>query len=90
MEIRCGINKGDHDHLEKVQRRATKVVTEIRDLPYQDTLWVLKLPSLRYRRERGDMLQTYKILHRLEDMALDTTRGHSMKLQKSRCKTAPR
>jgi hypothetical protein len=66
------INKGDQDHLEKVQHRATKLVTEIRDLPYPDRLRALKLPSLRYRRERGDMLQTYKILHGLEDMAPDS------------------
>ena len=50
------IKKGDADHLEKVQRRATKLVPEIRDLPYAERLRVLKLPSLRYRRERGDML----------------------------------
>ena len=59
----------------------------------------LKLPSLRYRRERGDILQTYKILHGLEDMAPDSlfhlaveyiTRAHSMKLQKPKCKTALR
>ena len=73
--------------------------TCIRDLPYPDRLRALKLPSLRYRREGGDMLQTYKILHRLEDMppdslfhlaVEDSTRGHSMKLKKPRCRTALR
>ena len=44
------IKKGDADHLEKVQRRATTLVPEIRDLPCAERLRVLKLPSLRYRR----------------------------------------
>ena len=93
------IKKGDADHLEKVQRRATKLVPEIRDLPYAERLRVLKLPSLRYRRERGDMLYTYKILHGLVDITPDSllhlapegsTRGHSLKIQKPRCRTALR
>ncbi|KAK2148442.1 hypothetical protein LSH36_497g01010 [Paralvinella palmiformis] len=66
------INKGDQDKLEKVERRATKLVTEIRDLPYQD-----RLRALRYRCEHGNIMKTYKILHRLEDMAPDSGGYHS-------------
>lgn len=47
--------------LENVQRRATKMVSEISHLPYNQRLRVLKLPTLSYRRERGDMIETYKL-----------------------------
>ncbi|XP_072033113.1 uncharacterized protein B0403.1-like [Amphiura filiformis] len=40
----------DITKLEKVQRRATKVIAAIKDLPYQSRLEVLNLPSLAYRR----------------------------------------
>ena len=50
------------DKVEKVQRRATKLCTEIKDLPYERRLQELRLPSMFYRRERGDMIQVYKIL----------------------------
>ncbi|KAK2144568.1 hypothetical protein LSH36_746g01085 [Paralvinella palmiformis] len=53
------------------QYESYKIVTEITDLPNQDRLLALKLPGLRYRRKRGDMLQTYQTLHGLEDMAPD-------------------
>ncbi len=93
------INKQDRDHLEKVQRRATKLVPEIRHLPYEERLKHLKLPSLLYRRRRGDMIQTFKIVHGLDDIKPNTllrhqdpnarnTRGHCLKLQKNRCRTA--
>ena len=93
------IKKTDANHLEKVQRRATKIVPGIRDLPYRERLQQLKLPSLVYRRKRGDMIQTYKILHGLEDIPENSllklaekgpARGHSLKLQKPLCRTALR
>ena len=48
--------------VEAVQRRATKAIPELKDIPYEDRLRRLKLPALVYRRRRGDMIQTYKIL----------------------------
>ena len=89
------VNKTDSDHLEKAQRRATKIVPEIKDLPYQERLRKLKLPSLAFRRKRGDMIQVYKIMHNLEDIpegafftrSEGTTRGNSLKLFKTRCRT---
>jgi hypothetical protein len=61
------IKLADVDHLEKVQRRATKLVPEIRNMTYPQRLRELKLPSLVYRRARGDMIETYKLLHGLVD-----------------------
>ena len=48
--------------LEKVQMRATKLVIAIKNLTYKDRLKKLKLPTLKYRRIRGDMIEVYKIL----------------------------
>ena len=42
--------------VEKVQRRATEMIPELKCLPYEDRLQTLKLPSLMHRRRRGDMI----------------------------------
>ena len=85
--------------LENVQRRATKLVPELKDLEYEERLRRLKLPSLRYRRERGDIIEAYKFLHDYYDVennpltlddATRRTRGHSLKLKKIRCNTTMR
>ena len=48
--------------LETVQMRATKLVMKLKHLKYKERLERLKLPTLRYRRTRGDMIEVYKIL----------------------------
>jgi len=48
--------------LEKVQMRATKLVMKLKHIKYKKRLERLKLPTLRYRRTRGDMIEVYKIL----------------------------
>ena len=55
--------------MEKVQRRATKMVREIAHLPYEERLKHLKLPSLVHRRRRGDMIQLHKIIN--DDVDID-------------------
>ena len=80
------------DLIEGVQRRGTKLIPNLKDLSYQDRLRALKLPTLRYRRLRGDMIETYKILNNIYDqevsrelLQLNTcplynTRGNDLKL----------
>ena len=91
--------KLDQRRLERVQRRATKLVKSLRSKPYEDRLRALKLPSLYYRRRRGDMITVYQLLH--GGMSIDsekllqlstnrTTRGHDWKLCKPRARTAAR
>ena len=46
----------DQIQIEKVQKRATRLVTTVSDLPYTDRLSALNLPSLAYRHRRGDMI----------------------------------
>ena len=52
--------KRDIECLERVQRRAAKLVKEFRKLSYEDRLCKLKLTSLVNRRLRGDLIETYK------------------------------
>ena len=80
--------KGDILRLEKVQRRATKLIKAISHLPYHERLKKLNLPTLKYRRNRGDMIEVYKIVHGhyvISENILSfhsgaATRGHIYKL----------
>ena len=85
--------------IEAVQKRATKILPNIRSLPYNKRLQFLQLPTLVYRRLRGDMIETYKMLHGHYDsrcipslqLASDRpTRGHSFKLYKPAVCSGPR
>ena len=79
--------------IENVQRRATKLIPNLKNLPYQDRLKKLKLPTLKFRRLRGDLINVYKILtneksgskHLLPlNNSKYNTRGHDRKLEKNR------
>ena len=89
----------DIESVERIQKRATKLIPELTDLTYTERLKRLKLPSLAHRRKRGDMIQTFKIIKGIEDIPSDrffklsnssSTRGHSLKLEKPRCRTTMR
>ena len=54
--------KGDMEAIEKVQKRATRMIPDLRHLPYRNRLESLSLPSLSYRRRRNDMIMCYKII----------------------------
>ena len=78
--------------LENVQRRATRYIPGLKGLPYEDRLKEINLPTLAYRRYRGDMIETFKITHDLYDKEVTTdflpmkkdkiTRGHKYSLIK--------
>jgi len=51
----------DKKNLEKVQMRATKVIQEIKHLSCIDRLKYLNLPTLVYRRFRGDMIRGHHL-----------------------------
>ena len=83
-------NRADQRLIERVQRRATRLVASIRHRPYQDRLRILQLPSLYYRRRRGDMVYTYQLFHGGVDASASNffvladrqTRGHPFKIHK--------
>ena len=49
--------------IEGVQRRATKMVPESKELEYEERLKRMDSPSLRYSKARGVMINTYKYTH---------------------------
>lgn len=58
----------DRQKLEKIQKRATKMIPEVRHMEYEDRLKHLNLFSLDKRRERGDLIQTFKIIKKLDNV----------------------
>ena len=87
------MTKGECDRLESVQRRGTRWIPALRGLTYPERLEHLDLFSLDYRRRRGDLIFTRRILlgqlgpEISSFFALNTagpTRGHSLKLFKPR------
>ena len=68
----------------------------IKNMKYEERLTYLKLPTLKYRRLRGDMILTYNMFksgetndkllkrHTLHDNF--QTRGHNRKLSKEHCR----
>ena len=83
-------SKQDIIALEKVQRRATKLVQPLSNLTYECKLCAL-VPSLLYRQRRGDMVFAYKLFHDEVDINKDNffsrlsreTRGRQQKIQKT-------
>jgi hypothetical protein len=45
--------------IESIQKRVTKLTRACRGLSYKDRLSFLQLPTLKYRRFRGDMIEVY-------------------------------
>ena len=58
----------DKDKLENVQRKAVRIISGLHGSTYEEKLEELGLQSLEARRERSDMIQTYKIVHGLDDV----------------------
>jgi hypothetical protein len=83
---------GDIEKIENVQRRDTKQVPTLKkNMEYNERLKKLKMPTLKYRRMRGDMIEVFKIINYIYDplttvdmFELNTTsntRGHSKKIK---------
>ena len=81
----------DVDMLEKIQRRATKLIPGLRDLTYEERLNECGLTTLETRRLRGDQIEVFKILNGYENIDSNIffeikeskiTRGHNYTLVK--------
>ena len=51
-----------HSHFEKVQRRASKLVPQLKSLPYTERLQALNLYTIAQRRLRGALIETFKLV----------------------------
>ena len=56
------------DNLERIQRRATKMIPELRDLSYESRLLKCGLITLETRRLREDQIEVFKIVNGYEDV----------------------
>ena len=87
------LQKGDIEAIEKIQKRATKLVISLKKLSYKKRLLQLNLHiyTLKYRPLRGDMIEVYKIMHDMYDrsVALELPRNVSIVLEviNINCKT---
>ena len=78
--------------LEKIQKRATKLIPGLRDLRYEERLKECRLTTLETRRLRGVQIEVFKILNgyensdsnifSLEIKQSKKTRGHNFTLVK--------
>ena len=82
--------------IERVQRRATKLVPECKEMSYDKRLRYLKIYSLKGRRIRGDIIQMYKIFQGLDQVNKDNllpmavyrgTRNQDFKLRRRYSRT---
>ncbi|XP_065658559.1 uncharacterized protein LOC136083080 [Hydra vulgaris] len=86
--------KSDCDYIEKIQHKATKLVSSIRNLSYTKRLEKLNLTTLVERRQRGDPIQMYKIMNNIDilekcnrfPIVNNHTRGHCFKYFKEMTK----
>ena len=84
--------KKDITMVENVQRRATKMINGMKGKNYEERLRELDLLTLRYKKSRGDMIETYKIITGKYDNDVSigmfpitdekNLRGHTMKIYK--------
>ena len=61
-------HKKDIDILERVQRRATKMIQKFRNISYEIRLKECGLTTLETRRLRGDQIEAFKILNGYENI----------------------
>ena len=92
-------HKKDIEALERVQRRATRLIPGLKGMPNEDRLKELNLYSLERRRFRGDLIEVFKIVKGFNKLTAENyfsqvtenrTRGHRWKLKKGIFRTEGR
>ena len=76
--------------IESVQRRATRMVSSLRQFSYEDRLQKLNIPTMKFRRATGDLLEVYKHLNFYDKSAIANrfvsrtrpSRRHGQELQR--------
>ena len=80
----------DAKEIEKVQKRVTRLVPQLKHKPYSERLKDLNITTLAYRRQRTDMLQVFRIINKIDKIPFESffqlstriSRGHCWKLEK--------
>ena len=89
----CPYMTQDIDMMERVQRRATKLIEGYWNKSYLDRMTETGLISLEKRRVRGDLIQVFKLLKGIDKLdynrffeiqSSDRTRGHNCRIVKKR------
>ena len=57
QSVWCTYFKKHIELIENVPKKSTKFIPSVKNIPYKDRLRKLELPSLRFRRLRGDMVE---------------------------------
>ena len=60
----------DIDLIEGVQRRATKLISDIKGCTYEERLSILKLTTLETRRLRGDLIEVFKMCKGFDNLEI--------------------
>ena len=95
VQMWCPYLQKDINMLEKVQRRATRLITRCKNWSYEDRLKYTDLMALKTRRKRGDMIEVFKIVKGIDKVDKNIffafadnsrVRGHKYKLVKRHSK----
>ncbi len=81
----------DIDLLENVQRKSTKRLRGLRNIPYPNRLDLMDVKPLELRRLEADLIYVYKLLHgqidtdyhKFFELKTSITRGHNYTLKKN-------
>ena len=97
MSVWFPSGKGTIREIESIQRAATKQIPGMQGMSYPDRLKSLRLPTLKHRRRRGDLIEVYKMTTGLYDLTAipafenaaenSYTRGHCYKLRRPQSRT---
>ena len=76
--------------LERIQKKSLNLATNLKDLDYTEKLKILGLTSHKVRRKRGDLIQMYKIVNKIEKINFikdlkfsgEGLRGHDLKIHR--------
>ena len=56
--------------IEQIQRWATKMVENLKDISYPERLRIMGIPTLQVRRLRAHMIQVYEIINGYQDIVM--------------------
>ena len=96
VQFWCPYLKKDIEKIERIQRRATKLIPELKGKSYEQRLRELDIHSLETRRLRGKLIEVFKILNTFDNIDYrqffrfdfnDITRSNGYKLCHKRFQT---